>query len=270
MEYSRDTLKYSFGQIAERYDEIRPPYPPDIITTALRRVAKSAPLNILEIGCGTGRATRMFAERGHHVLAIDISPELVAVAARQLADLPNVRLEVCAFEDLAVPEGAFDLVISAQAFHWIDATTGLAQVYRLLAPGGAVALFWNFLHYDSTPILRQLRNTCVARVPLFAGWPDAGTARLLAFANQWRASVGAVPGLDLVFETIVPSLRSYSHEQFLTLLSTYSWFLTQPETVRESLMADLRDWITSASEPLLVPLRTLLISAVKPPIPQSE
>lgn len=261
---SYEYLRQTYARIPARYDDVRPAYPAEVVDAAVRRVARAAPLRVLEIGCGTGQATRLLAERGHQVLATDLSADLLALAAHNLADYPNLRFEAAAFEDLAAPDGSFDLIVSAQAFHWIDPAIGVAKAGSLLAPGGVLALFWNFVNYDATPLLRQLRDACATQIPVFAGWPDASSARFIAFGNYWRAAVSAAPSLDFVIETFVPNQLAYSHEKFLALVATYSWFLIQPAPIQSKLIDQLRDILAFAPEPLMLPIRTTLITAVKP------
>ncbi len=74
---------------------------------------------------------------------IEIGENLATVARRNLAGYPGVEVRVGAFEEYPVAEEAFDLVVSATAFHWLDPAAAFPKVARSLKPGGAVALFWN-------------------------------------------------------------------------------------------------------------------------------
>jgi len=73
---------------------------------------------VLEIGCGTGQMTRQLSGRGLDLTAIDIGAALVQGARRNVADAA-VRFEVCSFEEFTA-DGSFDLIVSADAFHWVD------------------------------------------------------------------------------------------------------------------------------------------------------
>jgi 16S rRNA A1518/A1519 N6-dimethyltransferase RsmA/KsgA/DIM1 with predicted DNA glycosylase/AP lyase activity len=75
---------------------------------------------ILEIGCGTDQTTEPFAHRGYRVLCIELGERLAAVARGKLAAYPPVVVCTGAFEDWPGEEGAFDLTVSAEAFHWIN------------------------------------------------------------------------------------------------------------------------------------------------------
>src|SRR5690242_10240238 len=83
---------------------------------------------VLEIGCGTGQATIPLAERGFHIMAIELGTELSRLAREKLARYSSVKVITGRFEDVDLDVGAFDLVFSAQAFHWIDPQVGFSKV----------------------------------------------------------------------------------------------------------------------------------------------
>jgi len=98
---------------------------------------------ILEIGCGTGQTTEPFAHRGYRVLCIELGERLAAVARSKLAAHSQVVVRTGAFEVWPGEEGAFDLTVSAEAFHWINQTNAYRKIARRLRPEGALTLFWN-------------------------------------------------------------------------------------------------------------------------------
>jgi SAM-dependent methyltransferase len=84
-----------------------------------------------------------FARRGYRILCVEIGESLATVARRNLSPYPQVEVCVGSFEDHPVEERAFDLVVSATAFHWLDPSIAYPKCARTLRPGGAIALFWN-------------------------------------------------------------------------------------------------------------------------------
>jgi SAM-dependent methyltransferase len=99
--------------------------------------------SILKIGSGTGKATIPLAERGFHVLGIELGDSMAALAREKLKGYPKTQIIVSAFEDWQLPEQSFDLAVSASAWHWIDPAVGYAKVAHALRPGGALALMWS-------------------------------------------------------------------------------------------------------------------------------
>jgi len=91
---------------------------------------------VLEIGCGTGMFTDMFAASGAQITAVDISEELLERARAR--GIPNARFLARRFEDCEV-EGPFDAVIGSSVLHHLDIEDALQRVFGLLAPGGRMA-----------------------------------------------------------------------------------------------------------------------------------
>lgn len=125
----------SFGAVAVEYDRYRPSYPDDLIDD----LVALHPDAVLDIGCGTGKAARLLAARGLHVLGVEIDPKMAEVARGH-----GIDVEVSGFEQWDDAGRTFNLVTSAQAWHWVDPALGAPKVRRLLAPGGTAALFWNY------------------------------------------------------------------------------------------------------------------------------
>jgi SAM-dependent methyltransferase len=129
-----------FNEDPELYDRARPGYPPEVFAD-LQSLAELGPgSRMLEIGCGTGQATRPLAALGCDVVALDIGADTAAVARRRLADLPNVEVITTSFEDWPLLREPFDAVVSATAWHWVEPEVRLAKSARALRPGGWLAV----------------------------------------------------------------------------------------------------------------------------------
>ena len=126
----------SFGPVAEAYDRARPSYPAEAAAWLVgpRRSA------VLELGAGTGKLTELLVAAGHDVVATDPLPEMLG---RLRARVPGARSAVAAAEHIPVASRTADVVVSAQAFHWFDHDVALAEIARVLRPGGVLALVWN-------------------------------------------------------------------------------------------------------------------------------
>lgn len=127
-----------FGSVAERYERYRPGYPDELVDVVLEYSGR--PLcTALEVGAGTGKATRTFAARGIEITALEPDAKMAAVLTSVTQGLP-VRTAVTTFEDFRT-ESRFDLVYAAAAWHWTSPVTRWTQAVGLLVPGGVLALF---------------------------------------------------------------------------------------------------------------------------------
>lgn len=207
----RDARRLSFGTDAEQYDRARPSYPPQLIDLIC---AGGAP-RVLDVGCGTGIASRLFLARGCEVLGVEADERMAAVARAH-----GVDVVVSAFEQWDPSTVApFDVVISAQAWHWVDPDVGPAKAADALPPGGRLALFWN--GYDAGD-LRETFNAVYRR----AAPALVGTAIVLHPPDKDRSqhadSVDASGFFEPVEQRDVPWERTYSRDEWLDQLQTHS------------------------------------------------
>jgi len=128
-----------FDRAVADYAALRPSYPAALVddVAALARLRPGA--RVLEVGSGTGQATRLFTARGFAVTAVEAGKEM---AAATRAAVPEASVVQARFEDLTMPR-VFPLVYAATAWHWIDPAVGYARAHDALVAGGALAVFWN-------------------------------------------------------------------------------------------------------------------------------
>ena len=228
--------KASFDGVAELYDAARPDYPPELIE-ALIELAELRPGDcVLEIGPGTGQLTIPLAQRGMTLTAVELGGNLAALLQRKLASFPRAEVVNADFDDWVVPDGAFDLVVAATAFHWLDSSTRVQRCASALRPGGALAIIetrwgvggeedpffrasqscyaqWDPTH-DPTFIPRSPDELPVARDELIAAGLFANVSH-----RRWLAD------------------RVYDAAQYRDLLATFSSVLILDELHRDGLLA---------------------------------
>ena len=142
---SPDDIRLSFNEVPEIYDRVRPSYPTDLFN-ALFEMLPTEPV-IVEVGPGTGQATKDLLTRGASVLAIEIGP---GTAARLRSNLPPDRLRVSVgdFEVIEIQDGGVDAVFSATAYHWISPEAQTDRPAAILRPGGVMAII-DLIQVDS-------------------------------------------------------------------------------------------------------------------------
>ncbi|MFT3799834.1 MAG: methyltransferase domain-containing protein [Burkholderiaceae bacterium] len=120
------------------YEAGRPGYP----AALLAALPLDSAACVVDLGAGTGKLTRLLAPRlapGTRLIAV----EPVAGMSAKLADVPAVEIVNARADDTGLPDGCADVVVCAQSFHWFDDEAAVAEIRRLLVPGGTLALMWN-------------------------------------------------------------------------------------------------------------------------------
>ena len=151
----------SFASVAGAYERSRPGYPGD----AVRWLAGLEPVDVVDLGAGTGKLTRSLVTLGHRVTAVEPLAEMIEhlrVAA------PEATAVQGGAEAIPLPAGSADVVAVAQAFHWFDHGPALREIARVLRPGGRVALVWN-VRDESEAWVTELSDAMVGRTGVDAG-----------------------------------------------------------------------------------------------------
>jgi SAM-dependent methyltransferase len=140
-----------FSSAAPTYARIRPAYARPVIGE-LKESCRGG--RVLDVAAGTGILTGQLVRAGLEVVAVEPLPAMV----RQLRlALPSVPVTLGLAEAIPVPDSSVDAVTVGQAFHWFDAPVALAEVARVLRPGGLLAMVWN-VRDESVPWVRELTD----------------------------------------------------------------------------------------------------------------
>jgi len=145
VEISRDEGRRTFGADPRAYHQARPEYPPEVFEILVHRCGLRPGLATLEIGPGTGLATRHLLRLGAYpLILVEPDPRLAEFLTGHLElARRNVDLRVETFEHAPLPRRAFGLVCAASSFHWLDEIVALEKVGEILHPGGWWAVWWN-------------------------------------------------------------------------------------------------------------------------------
>jgi SAM-dependent methyltransferase len=144
-----------FNTMVDYYDEYRPGYPREIINAVIDRAKLTAGSSILEIGCGSGKATLQFAGHGFELLGLDPGADLIKKGRTRIND-KNIELVTSRFEDYPLQPDYFDAVISAQAFHWLPKPYCYELCAAALKSGRWLMPFWNIELIDETVFDNEL------------------------------------------------------------------------------------------------------------------
>lgn len=249
--------------MAELYDQVRPSYPEALVDDVLAMAPTRTAPELLEVGAGTGRATTLFAARGAAVLALEPSPGMAAIAERNCSGHPAVAVERVEFERWE-PRGArFDVVLAAQAWHWISPDVRCAKARSVLTAGGALAVFWNRVSWDACPLAAALDHVYRTIAPELArdgpSHPRSTTSphQLTDFERE----VEATAGLGEAEVRRYPWRRAYASEDYVSLLRTHSDHALLPEERRERLLEAVAGVIDRAGGVLELSYAAVLCAA---------
>ena len=129
-----------FDEVPHLYDRVRPTYPDELFSdlAAITTIGEHSP--VLEVGCGTGQATRSLAEMGFQITAVEPGANLAALARQRLGGYDNVEIENATFEDWDDRGRRFDLLLAAASWHWVDPAVGWAKACEVLRSRAWMAL----------------------------------------------------------------------------------------------------------------------------------
>lgn len=230
-------LRGVFDDVAELYDRARPDYPPELFSDLVALTGLESGSRVLDIACGTGQATMPFARAGYRVTGVELGSNLAAVARRNLARFPRVDIEVAPFEQWAPGARRFDLVVCATAFHWLDPECRLRKVGEALRPRGAFAIV-DTVHVDGgSRAFFESVQACYRR------WDPATPADFRMPTAEDTPMRHEELATSALFDAIVSRRYfrelSYTADQYVDLLRTYSAQAHLPATDREALYRDI-------------------------------
>ena len=247
----RDRLKVTFDTVAERYHQVRPTYPDELFAELVAAARLGPAARLLEVGSGTGRATRPLAARGFAITCLEPGGNLAAIARRDLAQFRDVQIVEQSFETWQPADGErFDLVFAATAWHWIDPAVGYQLAWRLLRPGGHLAV-WSAGHVlpaDGDPFFREIQDVYDE---IGEGLPPGSELPAPGRLPTFR---GAIEGSGLFAVTVatefVWELR-YTAEEYISLLDTFSGHIAMAQRQRDRLYAEVQRRLAARPDGML-------------------
>jgi SAM-dependent methyltransferase len=137
---SREVWRATFDEDAAAYERVRPVAPASVFDDLVALAGLRPGSSVVEIGPGTGQATRPLAARGLRVLALELGPRLAARARQNLAAFADVEVVTTSFEAWDPGADRFDAVVACNSFHWVDPAVRFAKSAAVLRPGGCLVV----------------------------------------------------------------------------------------------------------------------------------
>jgi SAM-dependent methyltransferase len=243
-----------FAKEALAYARGRPEYPVALDQWLRDALQLDEERTVVDLGAGTGKFTRRLLATGANIIAVEPVSEMLAQLTRIL---PDVAARSGTAENIPVNDGAVDAVVCAQSFHWFASTTALAEIRRVLKPGGHLGLIWN--------VRNESVDWCAAMTAIMAPYEgDAPRYR----SGAWR-KVFPAEGFGPLQEERFRNGHAGHPEQVIVerILST-SFIAALPRPQQLIVAARLRDLIAmtpalNRREEVTVPYQTVAFSCAK-------
>jgi ubiquinone/menaquinone biosynthesis C-methylase UbiE len=230
---------FAAGDVGRLYARGRPYHHP----RALARILQMVGLELvgvtgvghaLDVACGTGMSSLALAELGARVTAVDLSPEMLAVAPRR-TEIAYVRADA---ERLPIPDATIDAVTVSSGVHWFDQPRFFAEVRRVLRADGWVGLYDHYFIGEmvDAPAFAEWTRVAFERYPLPPRNPQVGDPR-----------AQTPDGFVLVGDQLYAEDLSMTHEQFVDYQLSVSHFVAAVE--RGERREDARAWLVESTAP---------------------
>lgn len=229
-------LASRFASVADIYERGRPEYAPAAVGAAAAELGIQPGDPVLDLAAGTGKLTRALVRHGFDVIAVEPQDELRQIL-RERAGAADVRSGVA--EHIPLDDGSVAAVAIADAFHWFDRARALAEIRRVLAPGGGLALFSTAPDWGGASWAHEL-GTLVAdsrpEHPHYDGPP-------------WQDFVREAEGFADPWEVRVTTYAPADPEGVVAHMASISWMAGLQETQRAELITRMRAIVDNGTTP---------------------
>ncbi|MCB0959850.1 MAG: methyltransferase domain-containing protein [Acidimicrobiales bacterium] len=224
-----------FGAGAATYEQGRPSYPADLVAHVVDHLAIGPGRSVLDLAAGTGKLTRLLTPTGADVRAV----EPVAAMREQLElACPGIEVLDGTAEQIPLADGAVDVVTVAQAFHWFDAPRALAEIARVLRPGGGGGLAIAFNERDA-------RVPWVAELSRIIRWDERERWRVpYTVEVDWAAVLGEHgPAFEPAERYDTTYLQPMDPDTLVARVLSTSYLAVLPEADQRELEAAVRELV---------------------------
>lgn len=222
------------GHWYENYERGRPGYPPEAV--ALAELPPEAA--VAELGAGTGKLTRLLVAKFERVVAVEPDDGM----RRLLTPLcPAAEILDGSAEDVPLEDASIDAVFISEAFHKFDGERALAEIARVLRPGGELILLWNLPAGPTTPSIEGVEQFLDERVPdrVDLGYDPKDLNPSLFETDEWRA-----PFIEGPFEEIqefrLANPQTVAPDELVAFFGSMGWIAELPDRERLPLLNELR------------------------------
>jgi SAM-dependent methyltransferase len=212
-----------YARSVEAYQRGRPGYPPAAVDFLAARLGLGPGRTVVDLAAGTGKLTRPLLATGAEVVAVEPVAEMRAVLPAGARALDG------AAEGMPLTDGSADAVVVAQAFHWFDGDAALAEIHRVLRPGGALALVWNRRRMEDR--VNQAIEELIA--------PYRGH-RSAFHTGAWRAAFDRTELFGPLEQRVFPNEQSLDADGLVDRIASVSFIAALEERERTKVLRAVR------------------------------
>jgi SAM-dependent methyltransferase len=228
----------SLDRWPEDYERGRPGWPPEVVDLA----GLPSAATVLDLGAGTGKLTRLLVPAFGRVVAVEPAEAM----RRLLVTLcPEAEALAGTGQEIPLPDTSVDAVFAAQAFHWFDDERALADIARVLRPGGALVLMWNLPAGPTEPSIaavEQLLNERAPKGDLGYDPLDLGGPR--SVSGEWHRAFATAP-FEPLREERLPNPQMLDREGLVAFFASMGWLADLPDAERLPLLDEVRSLLTA-------------------------
>ncbi|MCD6022484.1 MAG: methyltransferase type 11, partial [Actinomycetia bacterium] len=234
--------------------ELRPEYSPEAVTWVAGRAGLGPGSTVVDLAAGTGRLSGRFLQIGVNVIAVEPAGNMRAVLRDRF---PTVRAIVATAESMPLDDGAVDAVVVGNAFHHFDREAAMAEIRRILRPGGALSLFWAWPADEG-----QLRIPGMRAIYEAVDGTHAKAA-IMAAHRSWADPPSTVDGFDPFERREFSATHVLPAARLADLYATFSDVVSLPRPTRTWLLDRIRQLSRELPETLHLPQRTVVDLCVR-------
>jgi SAM-dependent methyltransferase len=223
-----EPLAQAFGRAAEDYERGRPDWPAEALDLVTKELDLRPDAEVVDLAAGTGKLTRILAERFARVVAIEPDPAMRALISGAEALRGTA-------EDIPLPDDSADAVFCSEAFHWFDGAVALTEIARVLRPGGGLALMWNH-GWGFEPELPQALYDRLGAIIERVGAPGGPKYD----SGVWRNAFATSAFEPLQKTTLTWVIEKVDRERVVSLWLSVSSVASLPEEERRQFADDVR------------------------------
>lgn len=238
-------LGWTFDTVASTYEKMRPGYSDELYDAIFDYIPIGEESHAMEVGIGGGQATLPVLKTGCRLTAVDPGEKFSALCRDKFRAFSKFSVITGKFEEVSLEENACDLVFSASAFHWVPEEEGYQKVFRVLKSGGAFARFANHPYRDKgKPALSDDIDALYARYySTYHKKAHKPPVEYTEAESVERADIAKKYGFTDVRYAMFYRTRTFTAQEYVQLLGTYSDHIAIEETIRSKFFAGIAEAI---------------------------